>query len=79
MQLILVALACFPFVKWFGYGMGSDIQPYCLIGSGIIICLFGIKNKIYITKDIKKIFWIFSEKTNSPAKYARGFVRYFKN
>ena len=58
MQLILVTLACFPFVKWFGYGMGSDIQPYCLIGSGIIICLFGIKNIIYITKDIKKIFWI---------------------
>ena len=38
----------FPFVKWFGFGFSSDVQPTYLIFALIFIIICGVNNKIVI-------------------------------
>ncbi len=56
MEVILLFLVCFPFVKWFGLGTSSDVQTYCLIYSFLLVMFYSAKGKLYMNKNMKKLF-----------------------
>ena len=56
MNILFYILLIFPFVKWFGFGTGSDVQPFCLAYTIILFFVYAIKNKIIITRHMKGLY-----------------------
>lgn len=46
METLFYVVCFFPFIKWFGIGWSSDVQPYCLIISVFLLLYYAKKNKI---------------------------------
>lgn len=55
-ESIYYLLILFPFVRWFGYGMSSDVQPFYLIAAVGIIISAGLKRPLRINRDMKLLY-----------------------
>lgn len=56
MKILFYLVCFFPFLKWFGIGMDTDVQPYALVISFILIIWYGLKNKIRLSNEVFQFY-----------------------
>lgn len=56
MKILFYLVCFFPFLDFLKIGLGTDVQPYALVVSIILLILYGIKNKIQINRKIVEFY-----------------------
>ena len=52
METLFYIVCFFPFINWLGIGGNSDIQPYCMIITLLLLIYYSIKRKIVVNRSI---------------------------
>lgn len=56
METLFYIVCFFPFVNWLGIAGNSDIQPYCMIITFLLLAYYGMKQKIVLSRSVVSFY-----------------------